>query len=143
MSVFDVYLEREDWQVRAACRGMAPVDGSKGHHPFFPDNKHVADTVVELCRGCPVRSECEDAGVDQVGVWGGKSQRARERGGTPPLLPERVLRRRRVHRLSAQGETGERIGLAVGTTRRNVVRILQAPCGDAACWCAERGEVAG
>ena len=63
------------WRERAACRGMAPADGTVEDHPFFPDACSALDPHIEaLCRGCPVRSECEEAGHAgaEGGVWGGR-----------------------------------------------------------------------
>jgi hypothetical protein len=69
------------WQDRAACRGQTAV--------MFPVRGESTGPALRLCAGCPVRSECAEAGVwEQYGVWGGVTRGARleARKG----LPERV-----------------------------------------------------
>lgn len=62
-------LEKEEWESRAACKGMDP-------NVFFPD---VLETIEEdraiakrVCANCPVRQQCEDKGWhEEYGIWGG------------------------------------------------------------------------
>ena len=61
------------WYEMGACRGMDP-------NLFFPGRgEKIPDEVVEVCRSCIVRRECETAGQGEFGIWGGLSERARLR----------------------------------------------------------------
>lgn len=69
-----------DWMAKAACKGVTGM--------FYPEDKDRSNYTAakKLCRACPVRSECAEAGIDEVhGVWGGMSprERARVRRGRP------------------------------------------------------------
>jgi WhiB family redox-sensing transcriptional regulator len=71
----DELLQRPDWQTRAACRGMGP-------DVFFRPAGDNAGTQAakQICAGCPVQAECLDfaiGNVEQHGVWGGTTERAR------------------------------------------------------------------
>lgn len=62
----------EDWAPKAACRGEKPdtlfVRGAE-------QNK-----AKQLCRSCPVRTECLAEALDnqiEWGVWGGMTERER------------------------------------------------------------------
>ena len=68
----------EAWKDRAACKG-------KGHL-FYPvdiqgTNRARTDGYREgrrICQGCPVRSECAEAGKTEThGLWGGMSENER------------------------------------------------------------------
>lgn len=65
------------WQDRAACRGH-------GELFFGPEGERLADrqareaAAVTLCEFCPVRRECEVAGMAQeYGTWGGLTEAER------------------------------------------------------------------
>ena len=66
------------WRARAACRGADT-------NLFFversdPDAIAKRATARSICRGCPVRAECEHAGRrEPIGMWGGLT--AEERRG--------------------------------------------------------------
>lgn len=76
--LFEVLRQRPTWMARAACRGQ-PIE------LFFPGRGADVRPALELCRQCPVRSECaeyalgsySEAGVAVSGVWGGTSERRR------------------------------------------------------------------
>ena len=48
-----LWLERPNWMLRAACRGMDP-------DLFFPERGEITDACKTICRGCPVRLDCLD-----------------------------------------------------------------------------------
>jgi WhiB family redox-sensing transcriptional regulator len=88
-----------DWHARAACRG-------RDVRLWFPRPGDVfAVTVAKaVCRACPVRAEClADAlarpPFDVVGIWGGTTERDRER-----LTRQRTPTGRRPIRLSRDRE---------------------------------------
>jgi len=99
-SEFDLAViedEREGWWERAACRGMDT-------EIFFYKDTY-ATRAKQVCRGCPVRTECLQEALKtepadhRHGIWGGLSSgerrtlskklreqarnRAREQGMTP------------------------------------------------------------
>ena len=64
-------LQREDWTMRAKCRGMEDA--------LFPDASDQKRARL-LCSGCPVRFECLAEALDnriEWGVWGGMTERER------------------------------------------------------------------
>lgn len=66
-------LKRPTWHAKAACRGLA-ID------TFFTGSTKVRDNSIEICRGCPVKSECLNFALEDPtlkGVWGGTSARQR------------------------------------------------------------------
>jgi WhiB family redox-sensing transcriptional regulator len=73
---------RPEWWDRAVCKGTDPL-------LFFPysrgDNERVGKQAKRVCRGCPVRVECLEEGMNhRDGIWGGKSyveRRAIKRAG--------------------------------------------------------------
>ena len=67
-----IMIDRQDeWRSWAACKGL-PVDWwftERG------DNESI-DRVREICRACPVQTECFEYGVansPKIGVYGGRS----------------------------------------------------------------------
>lgn len=63
------------WRDLAECRGMGPA-------LFYPAQGEPMDNAKAVCAECPVRAEClEDAlaNCEQWGVWGGLSERQRDR----------------------------------------------------------------
>ncbi len=80
-------MQAPEWTAEAMCKGMDPAD-------FFPTDGLGVQRAVAICATCPVRAACLDyalANRIQHGVFGGHSERSRER-----LLRER----RRVRRLA-------------------------------------------
>jgi WhiB family transcriptional regulator, redox-sensing transcriptional regulator len=66
-------LNRPAWHRRAACRGLGPGF-------FFAGQGSGVTEARAICRTCPVRSECLEAGLNQkFGVWGGTTERQRRR----------------------------------------------------------------
>lgn len=67
----------ECWRERAACKGKTAL--------FFPDGKvHVQayDAAKQICRGCPVLTECTDwvlSAPPMVGYVAGMNERERRR----------------------------------------------------------------
>jgi WhiB family redox-sensing transcriptional regulator len=62
---------RPDWMLRAACRGQ-------GFGDFFVGE---SVTMVAVCDGCPVKTDCLDyalADSSLLGVWGGTTNRQRK-----------------------------------------------------------------
>lgn len=68
-------LEREDWMVRAACRG---IDTAR----YFPTQGEPSQRLIrETCDVCPVREECLAYAkrTHSVGIWGGMGVQRRKR----------------------------------------------------------------
>jgi WhiB family redox-sensing transcriptional regulator len=66
---------RPSWMAQGACRGE-PVE------TFIREGRRPAAKARAICAGCPVRAEClahavADPGL--VGVWGGMTDRERQR----------------------------------------------------------------
>lgn len=64
-----------EWMTWAGCRD---TDGDV----FFPVEGGSADPAKRICSRCPVESECLEFALahdEQLGVWGGMSERERER----------------------------------------------------------------
>ena len=64
-----------NWMRHAACRGMNP-------DLFFPERggPGAMDAVEaqKVCRSCPVRAECLEAGIGEIhGIWGGTTPKQR------------------------------------------------------------------
>jgi WhiB family redox-sensing transcriptional regulator len=64
-----------DWIKKAACRG---------EHPgvFFPAKNKSVEAARAICRTCFVQQDClqyANATATRFGVWGGTSQRQRDR----------------------------------------------------------------
>jgi WhiB family redox-sensing transcriptional regulator len=72
--------EAWDWQVEAACRGMA---SSFFFHPWGergPSRDERVRRAKEVCAACPVLEACRQHALDvqeQYGVWGGLSEEER------------------------------------------------------------------
>lgn len=65
----------DGWMFRAACRQHAPS-------LFFPSDGVGVEVANRVCVACPVRPEClEYALLNRIrhGVWGGCSERGRQR----------------------------------------------------------------
>ncbi|MCA1569328.1 MAG: WhiB family transcriptional regulator [Chloroflexi bacterium] len=66
-----------NWREHAACRGKDPAI-------WFPTRGdfELEERAREVCRGCPVRPECREYALDAgepMGIWGGLSERQREK----------------------------------------------------------------
>ncbi|HUZ19808.1 MAG TPA: WhiB family transcriptional regulator [Acidimicrobiales bacterium] len=64
-----------DWERHAICRGMDT-------ELFFGTQSGEVAAAIEICRGCPVRSDCLHRALrepDVRGVWGGTSEGERRR----------------------------------------------------------------
>jgi WhiB family redox-sensing transcriptional regulator len=64
-------MQREDWTMRAKCRGMEDA--------LFPEASDQKRARL-LCSGCPVRFECLSEALDnriEWGIWGGMTERER------------------------------------------------------------------
>jgi WhiB family transcriptional regulator, redox-sensing transcriptional regulator len=69
--------ERPEWQLRAACRGLAADAGN--YDLFFPGQSKSATPAKTICGTCPVRTECEGFGAyERAGVWGGFTREERQ-----------------------------------------------------------------
>jgi WhiB family redox-sensing transcriptional regulator len=81
------------WQDHAACKGVAPRDGTS-NHPFFLERGHSSRVAKQTCATCPVREVCLAEALssgERFGIWGGVEPRARKRlvqvqREGPPLL---------------------------------------------------------
>lgn len=66
---------RLSWSHRAACLNMDATT-------FYPDKGGSTSEAKKTCRHCPVRTECLEwalATNEQHGVWGGLSDRERDK----------------------------------------------------------------
>lgn len=76
------------WAEEAACRGLDPMI-------FYPSTDEEAEQAKEICAGCPVQTACLEHAIDERehnGVWGGATERERQR----------IIRRRRRQRALAR-----------------------------------------
>lgn len=89
---------------------------ARGHcrdHPpevFFPSDGAGVQAACRICSGCPVAGECLEFALEghiRYGVWGGASERARQR-----IAAER--RRDAEGPLAAPPEGQERLAIAAG-----------------------------
>ncbi len=70
----DELVQRPDWVRHAACRGLPTAW-------FFPEQGGDTIGPRRICAGCPVRTECAEAGESEAyGVWGGRSIQQRRNG---------------------------------------------------------------
>lgn len=68
-------MQPPEWTAEGRCRGMDP-------QVFFPSDGLGVQAATAICRDCPVREPClEYALVNRIqhGVFGGESERSRER----------------------------------------------------------------
>jgi WhiB family redox-sensing transcriptional regulator len=73
--------EDHAWMADARCRRLSTAT-------FFPSTSSGVEAARDICAGCPVRVECLNYALDHRadhGVWGGESERERQR----------IMRRRR------------------------------------------------
>lgn len=69
------------WQRRSACKGIDPI-------VFYPATDEEAADAKAVCEVCPVQTECLEYAIacrEHEGVWGGHTERERQR----------IIRRRR------------------------------------------------
>lgn len=65
-------MNSPDWHQQAACRGLDP-------ELFFPLAGHDAKEAKAVCRTCPVKEPCYEAGrYEYYGVWGGTTRKERQ-----------------------------------------------------------------
>lgn len=64
---------RPEWQERAACKNMLET--------FFSEHPANIREAKNVCKRCPVKTECENyaANRDEFGVWAGKTATERRR----------------------------------------------------------------
>jgi WhiB family transcriptional regulator, redox-sensing transcriptional regulator len=81
VSVREVWPEQRggdgtmSWALKAGCRDVPPK-------VFFPHDGAGVDDARRYCDRCPVRVPCLEYALEnqiQHGVWGGMSERARQR----------------------------------------------------------------
>jgi WhiB family redox-sensing transcriptional regulator len=68
-------VTRPAWQAQAACRG-------RGTTEFFPIGGGDSLSARLVCRSCPVAKECLEYALERPGlkgIWGGTSERHRDR----------------------------------------------------------------
>lgn len=131
-----------EWTLDAVC---AQVDGDL----FFPEKGGSTREAKRVCAGCPVQTECLAYALahdERFGVWGGVTERERDRmrrdvtGAPAPGRPMRASDDPRVgtvRRLAAT-HTDPEIAVRLGCSARTVLRIRRAagvapalPCGRA------------
>ncbi len=115
----------------AACYGIPTL-------MFFPDPGATADAfaALRICHGCPIVDACRSYAIDtfQVGIWGGTTDRQRERIRRRRTTPSRTQRRRAanieqvralVGHLTAQ-QIADRLGVNVRTVERHKAALRAA-----------------
>lgn len=63
------------WMAEASCRDQPPAT-------FFPEDGGGVEAAKRVCARCPVREQCLEFALSHHiahGVWGGMSERARQR----------------------------------------------------------------
>lgn len=67
-------MKRTDWREDALCPEVDP-------EIFHPKQGESIGPAREVCMACPVRRECAEYAIpnEPWGVWGGLSQRERQR----------------------------------------------------------------
>lgn len=90
---------------------------------------HPADQAAKrICRGCPLKADCLQWAIDaeEVGVWGGTTERDRERltgrQARRPVPVRADQRRDTVALLVARGLTGREIAQQLNVNQRTVER---------------------
>lgn len=78
--VLQALLGRPAWHRDAACAGM-------GTDVFFPDRGSTPAAGLAVCRTCSVAAQCAEAGKDELGVWGGTTERGRRLVRSSGRLP--------------------------------------------------------
>jgi hypothetical protein len=124
-----IELVDRSWHARAACRGADPV-------LFFAEQ--TEDEAKLLCRSCPVRLDCLEAGLGEPwGVWGGltarerRGERRRRRPGAPSGATARTSTSATGRRSAGRPAAGS--GAQAGPSRSSgVVQLLEAVFGLAA-----------
>ena len=64
-----------NWRDKAACKGVDP-------DLFFPQRGDSIREAKEVCQGCVVRLDCLEYALvngENLGIWGGYSERERRR----------------------------------------------------------------
>ena len=84
------------WLDQAVCTGMAPEDGTKEPHPFYPGKGHGATReAMIICRICPVRLDCLQFAIDtgdRHGILGGIPEVNRRRWMNEKISAEEMIR---------------------------------------------------
>lgn len=73
--LYQVSVGNREWMRQAECDGVAD-------EVMFPSRGESADPAREICRRCPVISECSAYALElriKHGVWGGQTARERAR----------------------------------------------------------------
>lgn len=64
-----------DWRSEAACRERTDLSwfptAHAGRGGQSSEYRLAVAAAIEVCRTCPVMTECRAAGKDEVGIWGG------------------------------------------------------------------------
>lgn len=109
----DTLDRQDDWRDHAACSGLGDI--------FLPRDERNASSAEpkRICAGCPVRTECLDAAMDEEGSVD-QFRRAGVRGGLTPAERAALARRRGTvaeltaveqRREEAQAKTGKAIDM--------------------------------
>jgi hypothetical protein len=126
-----IELVDRSWHTLAACRGADPA-------LFFAEQ--MEDEAKLLCRSCPVRLDCLEAGLGEPwGVWGGltarerRGERRRRRPGAPSGATARTITRTSTTGKRSADQPAAGIGPQAGpSSLSGVVQLLEAVFGLAA-----------
>jgi WhiB family redox-sensing transcriptional regulator len=110
-----------DWMIEGACRNRRDVE-------FFPTDGSGVQAARRVCAGCTVRAECLEFALAEGinhGVWGGTSDRERQR--------IRATRAKEA-RTAARSAAGAGRGAAARASERRTAlaaaaQISEAPAG--------------
>jgi hypothetical protein len=77
LSEYQIDPEDFEWRKLALCQYLPDEEGLNPLRIMFEDFHDDADraeAIKEMCRSCPVRKQCLEAGIDgkEYGVWGGE-----------------------------------------------------------------------
>jgi WhiB family redox-sensing transcriptional regulator len=113
--------ERE-WRHQAACKGMNP-------DVFFPTGggRGSLDVARAICAGCPVSTQCFEAGrTEHTGMWGGTSVDQRRKQGCPRNSFNQKYRQWILDTEPSDEIAAYDLGIQIKSVQRSRLRLQQA-----------------